>query len=187
MVISSVLPMIDLKLPKILWDRDRVELLPYLAAFGASFYEMEFGIIIGTAVSLCVLMFKITKPEITVKHISTSITRLQVNGPMWFSSSDTVTTELQRLLNRAKSKDISSCECLEVQLDCSKSNDIDLTFAVKLKQKILELETSGLKVTLINVDSQKMNDILRKNGIVVGDCEHFGFDECKRLIHETSV
>ena len=187
MVIASVLPMIDFNLPRSLWDRDRLELLPYLATFGATFYQMEFGIIVGTSVSLCVLMYKIMYPEIAVQKLDDTVARLQVNGPMLFPCSEIVTQELQKLSESAKSCEGGNFECMEIQIDCAKSNGMDLTFAVKLKQKIVELEGNGLQVTLINVECLKMKNILRKNGIVVDDSVNFEADECQNLIFETSV
>ena len=187
MVIASVLPMVDFNLPRALWDRNRVELLPYLATFGATFYQMEFGIIVGTLVSLCVLMYKMMHPEIAVQELTETVARLQVNGPMLFPCAETVTHELQKLCESATSREKGNFECMEVQIDCSKSNGIDLTFAVKLKQKILELEMNGLKVTLINVGCLKMKNILRKNGIIVEDNVNFDLDERQNLIFETSV
>ena len=187
MVTSTVLPMINPKVPKALWDNDRLELLPYMAAFGASFYELEFGIIVGTAVSFCVMMNKIMNPKLAIQELSAKIVVLKVNGPLWFPCSETICKELQKVLENSKSLNRSSPDNLEIQIDCLKSNDIDLSFAGNLKQKVVELEANGFKVVFINVANMKMKKMLKNIGIAVEDCVDFDSVECQKLIFETSV
>ena len=187
MVTATVIPMINPKVPKALWDNDRVELFPYMAAFGASFYELEFGIIVGTAVSLCVMLNKIMSPKLTIQELNAKIVVLKVNGPMWFPSSETFSKELQKILENTKSLNRSGPDNMEIQIDCLKSNDIDLGFAGNLKQKIVELEANGFKVVFINVANMKMKKMLKNIGMVVEDCVDVDSVECQKLIFETPV
>ena len=187
MVTASVLSMLDFKLPKELWARDRVELLPYLASFCASFYQMELGIIIGAGVSLCILMYKIMNPRLLVDEIGPETARLHVKGPLWFPSSEIISGKLQNILASWQSRNRANFDCFEIQIDCSNATDIDYTFALKLQQKIVELEANGVKVVLINVTSLKMKNILKKNEILFEEAGKSEAGEMQKLVFETSV
>lgn len=187
MVIASVVTMIDISMPRKLWKTDRLELLPYLASFAAAFYEMEFGIIVGTIVSFGVLMFKVMVPTLLTEDINPKVVHLAVNGPLWFPSADDLIEKLQSLSERWKHLQRTDFECFEIRLDFSKANALDFTVLVKLEQKILELAKNGVKVVFVEVNEVNMRNRLMEIGFLVEDAAPCKSEELQTLCFESSV
>jgi len=67
-IISAVVYMIELSVARPMWRSRKVDLLPFIATFLAGvFWGLEYGIGIGTAISLGMILFKAARPKVVVQ------------------------------------------------------------------------------------------------------------------------
>eukprot|EP00112_Aurelia_sp_Birch-Aquarium-sp1_P013596 Seg2889.4 transcript_id=Seg2889.4/GoldUCD/mRNA.D3Y31 product="Sodium-independent sulfate anion transporter" protein_id=Seg2889.4/GoldUCD/D3Y31 len=166
MVIASVLTMIEFKMPKVLWDTKRIDLLPYTASFIGCFYELEVGILCGSAVSVCFILFRALRPRVHCKDISPGVKSLEINGGLWFPGAERIAEKLQNLSAAHKADKNTENETLEILIDCKHVYEIDFTVARILKDSFIELKQDGIFVKFCNVESENVRCILEKSGLM---------------------
>ncbi|XP_065054787.1 sodium-independent sulfate anion transporter-like [Rhopilema esculentum] len=167
MVIASVLSMVDLKMPQELWKTKKIELLPYMASFCACFYELEAGILAGTLMSLCYLLYKQMRPNVLIEQVEAAVSVLRVQGDLQFPSTEDLIGKLISLHKPKNGTQKKSFEQMEIRIDFSNVFGIDHTVASALKKAIHELRRHGVKVTMVNVTDPRVKNILTKTGLTL--------------------
>ncbi|KAF0297558.1 Sodium-independent sulfate anion transporter [Amphibalanus amphitrite] len=67
-IIAAVIYMIELSVARPMWRSRKVDLLPFLATFFTGvFWGLEYGIGIGTAISLGMILFKAARPKVVIQ------------------------------------------------------------------------------------------------------------------------
>ncbi|KAG1945935.1 sodium-independent sulfate anion transporter [Pimephales promelas] len=66
-IICAVSPMMDFRVPVQLWRVKRLDLVPFMVTFLVSFWEVQYGIVGGVAVSALMLLYIMARPEVKVK------------------------------------------------------------------------------------------------------------------------
>ena len=166
MVIASVLTMIEFKMPKVLWDTNRIDLLPYTASFIGCFYELEVGILCGSAVSICFILFRALRPRMHCKDIAPGVKSLQIHGGLWFSGAERIAEKLQQISSTNKAVENTENGTLEIIIDFKSVYEIDFTVARILKETFVELKQDGIFVKFCNVESEHVRLIFEKSGLM---------------------
>lgn len=78
-IISAVLPMVDFRIVKSIWNVHRVDLFTFIITFFGCFYTLEFGLILGVVVSLCFVLYPVVNPKLIIEKKDVAIIRVQ-NG-----------------------------------------------------------------------------------------------------------
>lgn len=66
-IIAAVIPMMKIGDIYIIWSGNKVDLIPYfLTFFTCLFFGLEIGIVVGVNVSLCILLYQMARPRITI-------------------------------------------------------------------------------------------------------------------------
>ncbi|XP_048410819.2 sodium-independent sulfate anion transporter isoform X1 [Stegostoma tigrinum] len=76
-VICAVSGVFDLKIAVVLWRVKKLDLLPFLASFLGCFWEIQYGILAGIALSGITLLYNVARPEVKISDYSTVVVQLQ--------------------------------------------------------------------------------------------------------------
>ncbi|XP_038632943.1 sodium-independent sulfate anion transporter [Scyliorhinus canicula] len=126
-IICAVSAVFDLKIVVTLWRVNRLDLLPFLASFLGCFWEIQYGILAGIALSGTILFFNIARPEIKISDYGTVIVQLQ--SGLNFPAVEYVCDKLyQRVLEASPPS--------SVILDCLHVSSIDYTTVNGLRELI---------------------------------------------------
>lgn len=81
-IISAVLPVTDFPLIKTLWNVKKIDLLPYIGTFVGCFYSIEVGLGFGLLISLSIILYHVSNPQIEATYRDVTVIKLQ-NGIMY--------------------------------------------------------------------------------------------------------
>ena len=166
MVISSVVTMIELNLPRKLWRTSRIDLLPLAASFFGCFYELEMGIIAGASVSLVLLLYRNLRPRIDIVEESPNRKTLKINGGLTYPGAEFVAEKLKAMADGFERTDKLDLGVFEIAIDCGSMFEVDYTVLQSFKLQVLELETDGVRVVFLNVESAHVRKALERAGLV---------------------
>ncbi|XP_072414897.1 sodium-independent sulfate anion transporter [Chiloscyllium punctatum] len=76
-VICAVSGVFDLRIVATLWRVKKLDLLPFLVSFLGCFWEIQYGILAGVALSGIILLFNIARPEMKISDYSTVVVQFQ--------------------------------------------------------------------------------------------------------------
>ncbi|XP_012556095.1 sodium-independent sulfate anion transporter [Hydra vulgaris] len=140
MIIMAVILMIEPHVPRSIWKLNKLDLLPYFVAFGASFYYLEAGLLSGTAVSLLIILYKEAKPRHVVKNSSLkrSVTLLY-NSNLTYPGVESLGENIYSIIRNQK-------YIKSLKLDMSNSSQLD--YSALKDMKSLQSELSEISVTL---------------------------------------
>ncbi|KAK3724985.1 hypothetical protein QZH41_017454 [Actinostola sp. cb2023] len=93
LIISSVLTMVEYRIVLKIWKVNKIDLLPLFVTFFGCFYEIEYGILCGIAVSLMIFLYPVVWPKII--KADRDFTIIKVNGDLVYAGMEHVTTEIQ--------------------------------------------------------------------------------------------
>lgn len=93
LIISSVLTMVEYKIVYRIWKVNKIDLLPLFVTFFGCFYEIEYGILAGIAVSLMIFLYPVIWPKMIKVH--RDFTVIKVNGDLVYAGMDYVTSQVQ--------------------------------------------------------------------------------------------
>ncbi|XP_066560681.1 sodium-independent sulfate anion transporter isoform X2 [Amia ocellicauda] len=134
-IICAVAPMVDCSVIIKLWRVKKLDLLPFLVTFLLSFWEVQYGIVGGIAVSGFMLLYNIARPKLKV------------------SDDDVLVVALDNGLNFPASEYISNVlytEALLVSpprsaiLDCHHVNNIDYTVVNEIRDLLRQFDLRGV-------------------------------------------
>ncbi|KAM8784911.1 sodium-independent sulfate anion transporter isoform 1-T5 [Rhynchonycteris naso] len=141
-IIMAVVPMFDFKIIKTLWRVKRLDLLPLCVTFLLCFWEVQYGILAGTLVSVLIILYSVARPDIKVSQGPVLILR-PASG-------------LQFPAIEALRNEVVSC-ALEVSpaccaiLDCRHVCSIDYTAVLGLRELMEDFHRQGVNIAFIGL------------------------------------
>ncbi|XP_006810815.2 sodium-independent sulfate anion transporter-like, partial [Neolamprologus brichardi] len=72
-IICAVAPMVDYRVVAKMWKIRKLDLLPFFVTFLMSFWEVQYGIVGGIAVSGALLLYSMARPQIEVRYLFMSV------------------------------------------------------------------------------------------------------------------
>ncbi|XP_056127856.1 sodium-independent sulfate anion transporter [Rhinichthys klamathensis goyatoka] len=136
-IICAVSPMMDFRVPVQLWRVKRLDLVPFMVTFLVSFWEVQYGIVGGVAVSALMLLYIMARPKVKVSDHGVSV--LELDSGLNFP----VTEHLSRLVY-THALHASPPRCLV--LNCSHVSSIDFTVVHELKELLKQFQLTGLSL-----------------------------------------
>ncbi|KAM9770109.1 sodium-independent sulfate anion transporter [Menidia menidia] len=85
-IICAVAPMVDYRVVAKMWRIHRLDLLPFFVTFLVSFWEVQYGIIGGVAVSGALLLYRAARPQIKVSDHGVLV--MELNSGLSFPASE---------------------------------------------------------------------------------------------------
>ncbi|XDV22614.1 hypothetical protein PO909_027477 [Leuciscus waleckii] len=136
-IICAVSPMMDFRVPVQLWRVKRLDLVPFLVTFLVSFWEVQYGIVGGVAVSALMLLYIMARPKVKVSDHGVAV--LELDSGLNFP----VTEHLSRLVY-THALHASPPRCLV--LDCCHVSSIDFTVVHELNELLKQFQLTGLSL-----------------------------------------
>ncbi|XP_077082209.1 sodium-independent sulfate anion transporter [Siphateles boraxobius] len=136
-IICAVSPMMDFRVPVQLWRVKRLDLVPFMVTFLVSFWEVQYGIVGGVAVSALMLLYIMARPKVKVSDHGVAV--LELDSGLNFP----VTEHLSRLVY-THALHASPPRCLV--LDCSHVSSIDFTVVHELNELLKQFQLTGLSL-----------------------------------------
>ncbi|XP_078081853.1 sodium-independent sulfate anion transporter isoform X2 [Mustelus asterias] len=126
-IICAVSSVFDLRIVATLWRVKKLDLLPFLTSFLGCFWEIQYGILAGIALSGIILFFNIARPEIKIANYGTVIVQLQ--SGLNFPAVEHVCDQLYQRVLEANPPH-------SVILDCLHVSNIDYTTVNGIRELI---------------------------------------------------
>ncbi|XP_071968434.1 sodium-independent sulfate anion transporter isoform X2 [Engystomops pustulosus] len=133
-IICAVAPMFDLSVCKTLWKVKKLDLLPFLVTFLLSFWEIQYGILLGILVSLVILCYSIARPKIKV---------IDPHGPTLMIMSGLSFPSVEYLRDTIHEKAFTDSLPPSVTLDFTHVNVLDYTVVMGLREIQHEFRSQG--------------------------------------------
>ncbi|XP_037074773.1 LOW QUALITY PROTEIN: sodium-independent sulfate anion transporter-like [Pollicipes pollicipes] len=152
-IISAVIYMIELSVARPMWRSRKVDLLPFLATFLAGvFWGLEYGIGIGTAISLGMILFKAARPKVVTQTRklpggSEEYIYVYPDSGLTYPAAEhvrAVVTDAAVLHGRS---------VLSVVLDCNNVRYSDFTSAECMNQLVKEFHERGQQLVFVGMKS----------------------------------
>ncbi|XP_072795883.1 sodium-independent sulfate anion transporter isoform X1 [Vicugna pacos] len=141
-IIMAVVPLFDTKIVRTLWRVKRLDLLPLCVTFLLCFWEVQYGILAGTLVSVLIVLHSVARPKIQVSEGQVLI--LQPAGGLHFPAIDNLREDI---LNRALGTSPPRCAIL----DCTHVFSIDYTVVQGLGELMEDFHKRGVTLALIGL------------------------------------
>ncbi|XP_061248627.1 sodium-independent sulfate anion transporter [Bos javanicus] len=141
-IIMAVVPLFDTKIVKTLWRVKRLDLLPLCVTFLLCFWEVQYGILAGTLVSVLILLHSVARPKIQVSEGPMLV--LQPASGLHFPAIETLR---EALLSRA----LETSPPRSVALDCTHICSIDYTVVLGLGELLEDFHKRGATLALIGL------------------------------------
>ncbi|XP_072098623.1 sodium-independent sulfate anion transporter isoform X1 [Mobula birostris] len=141
-IICAVSSVFDLRILVTLWRVNKLDLLPFLASFLGCFWEIQYGILAGIALSGIILLYNVARPETKVADYGPVVVQLQ--SGFNFPAAEYV-------------RDLLCRQALEASpprsaiLDCVHISSIDYTTVNSLRELILTFQQQQLSLLLANL------------------------------------
>lgn len=137
-IIMAVAPLFDTQIVRTLWRVKRLDLLPLSVTFLFCFWEVQYGILAGTLVSLLILLYSVARPEIQVSEQPVLVVQ-PVSG-LHFPATEALR---EVLVSWALEASPPCCAILE----CSRVCSVDYTVVLGLRELLDDFRRQG--VTLV--------------------------------------
>ncbi|XP_059804333.1 sodium-independent sulfate anion transporter isoform X2 [Hypanus sabinus] len=141
-IICAVSSVFDLRILVTLWRVNKLDLLPFLASFLGCFWEIQYGILAGIALSGIILLYNVARPEIKVADYGPVVVQLQ--SGLNFPAAEYVRDLLHR-------RALEASPPRSAILDCVHVSSIDYTTVNSLRELILAFQHQNLSLLLCNL------------------------------------
>ncbi|XP_077381149.1 sodium-independent sulfate anion transporter isoform X2 [Festucalex cinctus] len=148
-VICAVAPMVDYHVVAKMWRIHKLDLLPFLVTFLMSFWQVQYGIIGGVAVSGALLMYTMARPGIKMSHQGVML--IQLASGLSFPAAE----HLSHIIH---TQALQESPPRSVVLDCHHVSVIDYTVILELsdllrqfKRQDVYLILSGLQPNVLEI------------------------------------
>ncbi|XP_059764695.1 sodium-independent sulfate anion transporter isoform X5 [Balaenoptera ricei] len=141
-IIMAVVPLFDTKIVGTLWRVKRLDLLPLCVTFLLCFWEVQYGILAGTLVSMLILLHSVARPKIQVSEGPMLV--LQPASGLHFPAIETLR---EALLSRA----LETSPPRSAALDCTHICNIDYTVVLGLGELLEDFHKRGATLALIGL------------------------------------
>ncbi|XP_030683098.1 sodium-independent sulfate anion transporter isoform X1 [Nomascus leucogenys] len=141
-IIMAVAPLFDTKIFRTLWRVKRLDLLPLCVTFLLCFWEVQYGILAGTLVSLLMILHAAARPETKVSEGPVLV--LQPASGLSFPAVEALREEI---LSRALA--VSPPRCLV--LECTHVCSIDYTVVLGLGELLQDFQKEGVALAFVGL------------------------------------
>ncbi len=176
-IMVAVFGLIDFKEAKFLWSADRSDFWMMLATFlGTLFLGIEEGILIGALLSLGVIIYKTTRPDMIVMgkipdaphykninrfdnlEVRSDILIVRFDARLYYANIGHFEQRLQKLIDK-KGEELKA-----IILDANSINSIDSSGIHALKDIIEDCESRGIEIFMASVKG-KVRDAFKRTHI----------------------
>ncbi|KAL6038048.1 hypothetical protein STEG23_019389 [Scotinomys teguina] len=150
-IIMAVAPLFDAKILRTLWRVKRLDLLPLCVTFLLCFWEIQYGILAGTLVSLLILLHSVARPETQVSE--GHILVLQPASGLHFPAIDALR---EAIMTRALEASLPRCAVLE----CTHVSSMDYTVVVGLSELLEDFQKRGVTLAFVGLQVPVLRTLL---------------------------
>ncbi|KAJ0033263.1 hypothetical protein NQD34_000370 [Periophthalmus magnuspinnatus] len=154
-IICAVAPMADYKVVMKMWKIYKRDLLPFGVTFFVSFWEVQYGIIAGIAVSGALLLYNTARPKIKVclNIFDNDTLVLELRGEVSFPASD-------YLSNFIHTNALPASSPRSVVLDCHHVSGIDYTVVNELSDLLRQFKLQGVRLVFARLEPSVLKVLL---------------------------
>ncbi|XP_051015134.1 LOW QUALITY PROTEIN: sodium-independent sulfate anion transporter [Acomys russatus] len=150
-IITAVAPLFDVAIFRRLWRIKRLDLLPLCVTFLLSFWEIQYGILAGTLVSLLLLLHSVARPKTQVSE--GQILVLQPASGLHFPAIDALR---EAILNRA----LEASPARHTVLECTHVSSIDYTVVAGLGELLEDFQQRGVSLAFVGLQVPVLRTLL---------------------------
>ncbi|KAF7471341.1 sodium-independent sulfate anion transporter [Marmota monax] len=150
-IIMAVAPLFDTKIFGTLWRVKRLDLLPLSITFLLCFWEVQYGILAGTLVSLLILLHAVARPKTQVSEGPVLV--LQPASGLHFPAIEALR---EAILNQALEGSPRRCAILECTHVCS----IDYTVVLGLGDLLEDFRRQGAALVFVGLQVPVLRTLL---------------------------
>ncbi|KAJ3614515.1 hypothetical protein NHX12_018087 [Muraenolepis orangiensis] len=150
-IICAVAPMVDYRLVANMWRIRKLDLLPFSVTFLLSFWEVQYGIIGGAAVSGVMLLHNVARP--TLKVTDHGVLLVEVGSGLSFPA----TEHLSQVLHR---RALLASPPRSVVLDLCHVNTVDYTVVQELRDLLEQFRLRGASLLFARVQPSVLEVLL---------------------------
>uniref|UniRef100_F6SMJ8 Sodium-independent sulfate anion transporter n=1 Tax=Equus caballus TaxID=9796 RepID=F6SMJ8_HORSE len=141
-IIMAVAPLFDTKIIGTLWRVKRLDLLPLCVTFLLCFWEVQYGILAGTLVSVLILLHSVARPKMQMSEGPVLV--LQPASGLHFPAVEALR---EAILSRALEASPPRCAVLECTHICS----IDYTVVLGLGELLEDFHKQGVTLAFVGL------------------------------------
>ncbi|KAL3996059.1 tripartite motif-containing protein 35 [Sarotherodon galilaeus] len=148
-IICAVAPMVDYRVVAKMWRIRKLDLLPFFVTFLMSFWEVQYGIIGGIAVSGALLLYSMARPQIEVTDHGVLV--MELSSGLTFPATE-------YLSHTIHTRALQVSPPRSVVLDCSHISVIDYTVISELRDLLRQFKLrevhlifAGLQPSILKV------------------------------------
>ncbi|XP_064439688.1 sodium-independent sulfate anion transporter isoform X2 [Mirounga angustirostris] len=141
-IITAVAPLFDTRIFRTLWRVKRLDLLPLCLTFLLCFWEVQYGILAGTLVSVLILLHSVARPKMQVSEGPVLV--LQPASGLHFPAVEALR---EAFLTRALEASPPRCAVLECTHVCS----IDYTVVLGLEELVGDFHRHGVSLAFVGL------------------------------------
>ncbi|XP_020786035.2 sodium-independent sulfate anion transporter [Boleophthalmus pectinirostris] len=150
-IICAVTPMADYKIVMKMWKIYKLDLLPFGVTFFVSFWEVQYGIIAGIAVSGALLLYNSARPQIKMFDHDTLV--LELRSGLSFPASE-------YLSNFIYTNALQASPPRSVVLDCHHVSGIDYTVVNELTDLLRQFKVLGVQLVFARLEPSVLKVLL---------------------------
>ncbi|XP_013886711.1 sodium-independent sulfate anion transporter isoform X2 [Austrofundulus limnaeus] len=150
-IICAVAPMVDYRVVAKIWRIHKLDLLPFLLTFLLSFWEVQYGIIGGVAISGALLLHSTARPKIKVSDHGVVV--MEVSSGLSFPA-------VEHLSHIMHSQALQVLPPRSVVLDWHHVSTIDYTVISELRDLLRQFELRKVTLTFAGVQNSVLKVLL---------------------------
>ncbi|XP_029339756.1 sodium-independent sulfate anion transporter isoform X2 [Mus caroli] len=150
-IITAVAPLFDVKIFRSLWRVQRLDLLPLCVTFLLSFWEIQYGILAGSLVSLLILLYSVARPKTQVSEGQIFV--LQPASGLHFPAIDALR---ETITNRA----LEASPPRSAVLECTHISSIDYTVIAGLGELLEDFQKKGVALAFVGLQVPVLRTLL---------------------------
>ncbi|XP_072527762.1 sodium-independent sulfate anion transporter [Salminus brasiliensis] len=150
-IICAVAPMVDYRVLPQIWRVRRLDLLPFLVTFLVSFWEVQYGIVGGVAVSGLMLLYLVARPELKISDHGVIV--MELGSGLHFPAIEHLCGVL-----RSHALHVSPARC--VVLDCHHVSSIDYTVVNELKDLLKQFKLHNVSLVFMGLKPSVLEVLL---------------------------
>ncbi|XP_061625880.1 sodium-independent sulfate anion transporter isoform X4 [Phyllopteryx taeniolatus] len=150
-IICAVAPMVDYQVVAKMWQIHKLDLLPFTVTFLMSFWEVQYGIIGGVALSGALLMYTMARPQIKMSH--QGVLLIQLASGLSFPAAE----HLSHIIH---TQALQESPPHSVVLDCHHVSVIDYTVINELSDLLRQFKRQDVCLILSGVQPNVLEILL---------------------------
>ncbi|XP_037328533.2 sodium-independent sulfate anion transporter-like [Pungitius pungitius] len=150
-IICAVAPMVDYRVVSKMWNIRKLDLLPFVVTFLMSFWQVQYGIVGGVAVSGALLLYNMARPPITVSDHGVLV--MELGSGLSFPA----TEYLSHIIH---TQALQACPPRSVVLDCHHVSIIDYTVINELRDLLRQFRLREVQLVFCRLQLSVLKVLL---------------------------